>query len=332
MYNCLQKIKAHFSPKLLALLTVFMLICMSAQAATYYWVGGATGNWSDATKWSTDETNLTPQVAGSNIPGSDASDIVKLISAANITITNDVQIQELWIPNPNQESTSFIVTLTGSGSIETTSKIETVRAAKKNDEGQDIAEDNATSTLIFECNVTSPSMIMHSGGNITIAEGKSANITSIQNLGGASPSTLLTVKGTLTSTSIALSDVTTRKITVEENGKLNTGSITGSSESVTNYGEISISNTAASDLDVINFTGTGTIKLADNTPYYWTGENGNDWNEPDNWNPNTVPASGAYVVINNNENDNYPLITESTILSNVNTILGNSKRPGKIFW
>ena len=51
MYNCLQKIKAYFSPKhrkLLASFAVFMMICMSAQAATYYWVGEDLGRWNVA--------------------------------------------------------------------------------------------------------------------------------------------------------------------------------------------------------------------------------------------------------------------------------------------
>ena len=61
MYNCLQKIKAHFSPKLrklLASLVVFMMICVGAQAATYYWVGAQNGDWNNPSNWNTQANGL----------------------------------------------------------------------------------------------------------------------------------------------------------------------------------------------------------------------------------------------------------------------------------
>ena len=93
---------------------------------------------------------------------------------------------------------------------------------------------------------------MHSGGNITIASGKTANITNIENQGGGNPETLLTVNGTLQSTSISLltgdPTVTTRKIKVGSTGKISTGSLTGSTGSVSNAGLIVTQDSPAAGL------------------------------------------------------------------------------------
>ena len=193
MYNCLQKKSAPLLKKLalrrlLAGLFVFMMILTGAQAAEYYWIGGgADNNWSTLANWNTamDGTGSTPAAA----PGAD--DNVYFPKTATVNLDSDITVTEIQIPNPNLETISFSVELTGSPI--TAATIETYRAAATG------ADDDATSTLKLNCDVTSTNLIMHSGGNITLGEGKKASITNIVNTGdGTTPSTKLTVNGSLT--------------------------------------------------------------------------------------------------------------------------------------
>ncbi len=285
-----------------------MLICMSAQAATYWWIGGATGDWDDAANWATglEINNLTAQAAGDPVPGSAPSDIVNLISEATITVNSDVQISQLWIPNPNNQTDEFSVTITGNSLLTVSTKIETYRPTS--DPG------NNESTLVFNCNVTSSSMIMHSGGNITIEAGKTANITSIENWGGANPETLLTVNGTLQSTSINLSDVTTRKIEVSSTGKISTGTLTGSTGSVSNAGLIVTQDSPATGL--ITTSGSGTSTVAEAGAFVWTGDSSSDWTEDSNWLGGTAPTSANIsAVIDIPKVSRLPVIPVGTTLS-----------------
>ncbi len=311
MYNCLKMPTSRFR-KLFASLFVFAGLSVGAQAASYYWVGGASGNWSDPTKWSIDGTTLTPQESGALVPGSNASDIVNLISAATITVNSDIQIAELWIPNPNLENSTFTVTITGSKKLTITTKIETFRPTATG------TPDEATSTLIFDCNVTSPKLVMHSGGNIKIAAGKNANITTVENQGGGNPETLLTVNGSLQSTSISLltenTGVTTRKIEVGSTGKISTGSLTGTTGSVSNAGLIVTQDSP--DAGLITSTGSGTSTVAAAGAFVWTGDTDNDWTKGPNWLGGTAPnASNTSAVINIPKVSTLPEIPAGTSLS-----------------
>ncbi len=311
MYNCLKMPTSRFR-KILASLFLFAALCVSAQAASYYWVGGASGNWSDPTKWSINGTTLTPQESGDPVPGSNASDIVNLISAATITVNSDITIAQLLIPNPNNQADDFTVTITGNSLLTVSTRIETVRPTSDPPTG------NKKSTLIFDCNVTSPSMIMHSGGNITIASGKTANITNIANQGGGNPETLLTVNGNLQSTSISLltgdPSVTTRKIEVGPTGKISTGSLKGSTGSVTNAGLIVTQNSP--DAGLITSTGSGTSTVAAAGAFVWTGDTDNDWTKGTNWLGGTAPnASNTSAVISIPKVSTLPEIPAGTSLS-----------------
>ena len=302
MYNCLQKKSAPLLKKLalrrlLAGLFVFMMILTNAQAATYFWLGGATtpegdpdNNWSTLANWNTalDGTGSTPAVA----PG--AGDNVYFPKTATVNLDSDITVTEIQIPNPNLETISFSVELTGSHSITVTSKIETVRAAKQNDVGNYISDPDATSTLIFNCDVTSPSLIMHSGGNITLGEGKTASITTIVNTGtGTTPSTMLTVNGSLTSNSIQMSDITTRKLTVSSTGSITANSITGSTGSVTNNGLI-VTQTAVDP----SLVGSGNAPVTPSAgEIVWTGAASNAWATAGNWAGGSVPLSSATIKI-----------------------------------
>ena len=110
MYNCLKMPTLRFR-KLLASLFVFAGLSVCTQAATYWWTGGAAGNWSAPENWSTgpDIEHLTAQTAGAPVPGSDTTDIVNLISAATITVDSAVQIKELLIPSEQKQEPLHIL-------------------------------------------------------------------------------------------------------------------------------------------------------------------------------------------------------------------------------
>lgn len=293
--------------KLLASLFVFASLCVGAQAATYWWTGGAAGNWSDPENWSTgsDIASLTAQAAGAPVPGDDPADIVNLISAANITVSSDVQIDQLLIPNPNLENSDFTITLTGSGSINAATKIDPVRAAGPS------AGSTAKSTFVFDCDVSSAELIMHSGGDVTIAEGTKATITTISNPGGDSPSTMLTVNGTLISNSISLSATTTRQMTVGPNAIVTAGTLTGSSNSVTNNGLI-VSNGDISSVIKEESTGS-TAETGGATGFVWTGASSNDWSTASNWLNGTAPTSAS-------NNISIPNVTTKPLITSGDTV------------
>ncbi len=328
MYNCLKVPTSRFR-KLIASLFAFAALCVGAWGETYYWVGGTAGadgkeHWSEPANWSTEWPALTPQTDGSPVPGDDPADIVNLVSTTNITIDSNVQIAQLLIPDPNLETTSFTVTLTGSGSIEATTKIETVRAAKRDNAGNSLATATATSTLVFECNVSSPKLIMHSGGNITIES--TADITSIENQGGDSPEALLKVSGTLNATSIQLSDVETRELLIEAGGSVSTTTLTGSNGSVTNNGDIEISDITNSDIDTINTAGTGTLEVAGESYYIWTGNTDSVWTKDTNWQGGKPPADAKNIIIKNVTN--VPEITSAVSVTGISFDTGAKLKVG----
>ncbi len=296
MCNCL-KMPTSRIRKLLSTLFVFVSLCVSAQAETYYWIGGAPdNNWSTLANWNTalDGTGSTPAAA----PG--AGDNVYFPKDATVNLDSDITVTEIQIPNPNLETNSFSVKLTGSHSITATSKIETFRAAATG------AADKATSTFVFNCDVTSPSLIMHSGGNITLGEGKTASITNIENQGEDSPATMLTVNGFLTSNSIQMSAVTTRLLTVSSTGSITANSITGSAGSVTNNGLIVTQTPVDSSL-----VGSGNTPVTPSAgEIVWTGAVSTAWNIAGNWVGGT-PTANAVVLIPAGIT-HYPALSETT--------------------
>ena len=311
MHNCLQKKSAPLLKKLalrrlLAGLFVFMMILTNAQAETYFWLGGATtpegdpdNNWSTLANWNTalDGSGSTPAAA----PG--AGDTTYFPKDATVILDSDITVTELRIPAPNLETGFFEVELSGSHSITVTSKIETFRSAATG------AADNATSTLIFNCDVTSPSLIMHSGGNITLEAGKTASITNIVNQGEDSPATMLTVNGSLTSNSIQMSPVTTRLLTVSSTGSITANSLTGSAGSVTNNGLI-VTQTAVDS----SLVGSGNAPVTPSAgEIVWTGAASNAWATAGNWAGGSVPSNTDKIKIPASA-PNKPVITTAVTI------------------
>lgn len=95
MDNCLQKIKAHFSPKVLVFFTIFMIMCMSAQADNYTWTGNAgDGLWTTAGNW---DNTTTPESPATTTPGSVAGDSVIIPDSLSVILDSDVTIATISI-------------------------------------------------------------------------------------------------------------------------------------------------------------------------------------------------------------------------------------------
>ena len=326
MYNCLQKIKAYFSQKLLAFTTVFMMMCGIAQAATYTWTGGTTGTngkeyWAEPDNWSSSD-------GGTSYPGE--NDIVYIGKNAEIFLDDSgAKAKGLSLAN-NGQSSSFEVKITGTGTLEVGNHdfgggdvgIISVRPSVA---GTPTSE---TSKLIFDCTVNAKSLVMHSGGNVTIKKDTNVSIDSINNIGaGSDPSTLLRVDGNLVSNSIALSNVSTRTITVSESGSLNSGTLTGSNGSVTNNGIVFVSSNIDSNLVNGVSTGSTTATAASNVwtwnPNEWS--NQTSWRNEENWIPRSVPNGTDAIVIINGGKDYYPEITyedidEADVLNSIHQV------------
>ena len=108
MYNCLRKFTAHFSPKILAFLFVFMMICagISAQTATIT-------NPTDTTGWETTDTVSFTTSKTITFPASSSITIQNLIiNAGNNVVTLDLN-----------GSTLKILKITGPGAAERSGRL-----------------------------------------------------------------------------------------------------------------------------------------------------------------------------------------------------------------
>ena len=269
---------------LLAALVLFFLAQGAWGQTTYTWTGAAGDNlWNTAGNWRTATEN-----PATTIPGNNASDIVNIVSGVNIQLGNAVTIDKLLIPNPNGQTDSFTVTLTGNYLLTVSSLIETYRPTS--DPG------NNTSTLIFNCDITSASLTMHSGANITIAASRTANIDVIEHIGVNTPPTLLTVNGDLTANSVLMSETNNQqKILVDSTGSISSGTITGSPGSITNNGVIVTQNPINGG--IINGTGSGTAVTAPSGSCVWTGAQNTSITNVNNWFGGIVPDGSKQIVI-----------------------------------
>lgn len=220
----------------------------SLSASTYTWTGEGDGSsWRDSSNWSSGD--------GTSYPNAD-DDTAKILSAATITLDADITINELLIPSPNEETSDFSVTISSSTgkTLTVKSKIETFRSA-----GTGAAAD-ATSTLVLDCDVGSPLLTLHSGGNVTIASGRTAIITNVTKTGGDTPAYTLSVEGTLESTSIDLgsSDSASYSLSVSSSGVVQAASVSAAVGSVKNEGTIELTGDFA--LSDGNLVSTNSLK------------------------------------------------------------------------
>ncbi len=165
MYNCLQKIKAHFSPKLLVVLTMFMMICGGAWAETYYWVGEATtpeGNpdnsWNNPVNWSIDGTTLQDSTGNSPFSGDKAI----FTSNAAVTIDTDTTVDDIEITGA-----------TVSFSTETSNKLTIINSLST----------NTGATLSINCASDFSSKTITNNGTLTFSASPILNSATITNEG-----------------------------------------------------------------------------------------------------------------------------------------------------
>ncbi|MBR3645034.1 MAG: hypothetical protein IKN54_01320 [Lachnospiraceae bacterium] len=298
--------------KLRSLVAVFILFfaAQTGWSATYYWVGEASGDWGTASNWNT----ALDKSGTSAVPTS--TDIVYIGKTATIDIgTLNIAVAGFSLAG-NGQYYSFTVTITG-----TTGKL-TVGNYDFGDEDVGIvtvrpsdgsSPTSQVSNLVFNCNVDAQSLVMHSGGNVRVNAGKTVEIVNINNIGGEDPATTITVAGTLNSTSIQLSAVTTRNLIIETGGTVNTTTLKGSNNSVTNNGSISISNPGNSDISTLNSEGTGTYTLNGDTSYIWRGTTDTDWNTATNWAGGVPDSTTAEVVISTSTKN--PIISSGTTIN-----------------
>ena len=296
----------------LAAVLILFFAAQGVWGETYYWVGGASGDWGTASNWNTalDESGT------SAVPTS--SDIIYIGKTATINIgTSNPEIAGLSLAN-NGQSNTFTVTITGTTGKLTVGNhdfgdgdvgIVTVRPSAPG------AQDTEISNLVFDCNVDAQSLVMHSGGNVRVNAGKIVSINNINNIGGDNPATTITVAGTgtLNSTSIQLSAVTTRKLVIEAGGTVNTTTLTGSAGSVTNNGTISVSSPTNETINLFSSSGNGTITLDGDTSYIWRGTTDQNWNNAENWAGGVPNAATAEVVISTSEKK--PIINSETTIN-----------------
>ena len=192
MCNCLKMPTSQFR-KLLSTLFVFIALCVSAQAETYYWIGGGTdNNWTTVENWSTTE-GATPGT-GTSSPGSD--DIVHIYGDVDVILDSEISIGQLLIEaTPSYYlGTSFTSSLSGTGPLNITGidglAINLTRCSGTND---------VIGTLEINIPVTCAGDIQtHSGTTLLVANDvtlSAANL--IHSAGSGNPISKIQIEGTL---------------------------------------------------------------------------------------------------------------------------------------
>ena len=199
MYNCLQKKSAKLLKKctphrLIASLFVFMMIMTGAQAATYWWIGGTTGNWNDAANWASTEGGT----AGTNYPGDTPSvtdDEVHIYGNVEVTISSDISIGQLLIQSGTNHLTSdFTTKLSGGGSLNITDN---------GDAAINLTRCSGTPDVIgtLEINIpvtcTNGSIQTHSGTTLLVDSPITLSAKNVFHSAGSTPISKIQVEGTL---------------------------------------------------------------------------------------------------------------------------------------
>ena len=257
--------------KLLSTIFAFVSLCVSAQAANYWWIGGTTGSWNDPTKWA----NTEDGTAGTGYPGDTpavTNDEVHIYGEVEVTIASNISIGKLLIQSGTNSLTSnFTTTLSGTGSLTVTDNSDAAINITRCS-----GTDGVIGTLTINLPVTCSGTIQtHSGTTLNIASGKSLEtVNLVHSAYGDSPKTELQVNGTLTVTDTlnlnAMGSGATQLI-VSSGGLVDAKNITfgsatysntGAASAIVNNGIIKVSNAfTIPDLSLSPYTGSGTIKL-----------------------------------------------------------------------
>lgn len=266
----------HTLKKTLTFSFLFIIFISAAQAETYYWVGGTSEDWNTGTNWNTKADGS----GTSGVPGS--GDIVYIQSSASISIgTNDISVDRISLGSNNQ-SESFSVTISGTGTLTVGNHTFTENSADKGIvtyRPTNTSDTSKTSRLILDCNVSASNLAIHSGGNVSISSGKTVTIPTITNMSiSASTPTELNVEGTLiSSTSITIANFSNQTIKVGSSGIILASSISASNGTITNNGLIITPASAGS--------------------YIWTGASDTNWNTAGNWLGGNIPSSSSIITI-----------------------------------
>ena len=338
MYNCLQKIKAHFSPKLLAVLTIFMMICGSAWAATYYWVGGTPGSeydWDTYTNWNTnaDGSGTSPNPSFSVDGDGKPQDTVIIPSGKAVIMDSYADGRKVKKIEIQSGARLFIycsadfyetTTLINNGTLiipnlETNDSIRfTFSTPKDCNLGNFLFSGNTTIIINGNCEATTFQLAQDSNLNnvaedfdavitggtgsdrlhITSTDSDAFNITRCTSDSGANGNGTLTIDVNITCEGGIKTNDKTN-VTINENKTVSAETITGVEGSITNNGKLEITNATNSNLDTIDSTGSGNIEVAGEPIYIWTGSTSSAWNEAANWQSGVPPDDAENIIIRN---------------------------------
>ena len=284
----------HTLKKTLTFSFLFIIFISAAQAETYYWVGGISGDWNTGSNWNTNADGS----GTSGVPGS--GDIVYIQSNASISIgTNDISVDGISLGSNNQ-SESFSVTISGNGTLTVGNHTFIENPADKGIvtyRPTNTTNTSKTSSLILDCNVSASNLAIHSGGNVSISSGKTVTIPTITNMATSdSTPTELNIEGTLiSSTSISIANFPNQTIKVGSSGIILASSISARNGTITNNGLIITQSPIITS--ALNSASTGTTTTASAGSYIWTGASGTDWNTAGNWLGGIIPSSSSIITI-----------------------------------
>lgn len=253
--------------KLLSTIFVFVSLCVSAQAAEYYWIGGgADNNWTTVENWSTTE-GATPGT-GTVCPGD--SDIVHIYGTVEVTINTAISIGKLLIEAGNTHflDSFFTTTLSGTGSLAVTDTGDAINLTRCSD------TPGVIGTLAINLPVTCKGTIQTHSGTTLEVNNELTTVNLVHSATDNSPQSLLKVNGKLNvSDTLNLNSQAggATQLNVQSSKIVNAKKIifgaddynnTGVSTAIVNEGTIHVTEEfTIRNIDVTPYTGTGKIQL-----------------------------------------------------------------------
>ncbi len=282
----------------LAVAFVLFFVMQAGWGETYYWTGAeGDGKWSTSGNW-----NTAPDGSGTTLTSGypNGYDNVRFPKGAEINVdvttneidgTNYLFLTSLQIPNNNIENSDFTVKLTGYP-IYISNSFEIYRATGP-------TAGASKSTLELACNIVIPELIIHPGTTVQIDSGYIVNTGTVSNVGDNEYPAIIDVRGSLTSQEIKLSNNSDRTLEIASGGRVETGKITGTNNSVTNNGSLSITNVNGSNIGVLKAGGNGTLELNGANTCIWKGTEDEDWGNANNWIGGVPNSNDANVILQN---------------------------------
>ncbi len=276
----IKNIFSHISRSFIAAALLVFMLPFSAFSATYYWVGGTSGDWSDSSNWNTAQDGT----GTSGIPGSaDSAFFTSTTDAVSVTNTSGsaISVGTLTVLNRYNDSDATLVSIDMNGAALVVGTMNV---------GQDAAPAQSGNLKISNATVTVGTLDSYAALSCKLTlENTSLDVTNT-----------LWANSSAADTRFYISGDSSSSFTVS--GNLHTGTTTYytlQTDSFSDFqGKISLPSGDSIAEQLFGFTWTG-------------GASSSDWTDTANWSGSAVPTTTSIVLIPGSL-EYYPEVTSTT--------------------